>query len=128
MDTEKIDGLLLDAFEQAAANKSKLSEWAYKRLKTSRAHGETVMSRPHSFAEVIDILSGIGTFAEVDYERNSLVLLTTSGFMGMNPAVVELSISGGAVYANAHAKEGLMNQGTADKAIEKVFEELLEHR
>lgn len=127
MDAERINGLLLDGFEQVAIDKSKSSKWVYKKLKTFQAHGEAIMPKPYSFAEVIDILSGLGTFAEVDYERSYLALLTTSGFMNMNPAVVELSVSGGAVYADAHAKEGLIKQGTADKAIEKVFNALSQH-
>lgn len=127
MDAKRIEELLLEGFEQAAIDKSKSQKWVYKKLKTFSIHDEAVLPKPYSFAEVIDILCGIGTFAEVDYERGRLVLLTRSGFMSMNPAVVELSVSGGVVYADAHAKEGLIKQNTSAKAIEKVFNALFEN-
>lgn len=124
MDAERIGELLMEKFEQVAIDRSKSSTWIYKKLKTFDFHGEAVMPKPHAFSETAEILRSVGTLAEVDSERGRLVLVTTSGLMNMNPAVVELSVSGGAVYADAHAKEGLVKQHTAEKAVERVFEAL----
>ena len=50
-------------------------------------------------------------------EENSMVWVVASGWMKMNPAVVELSFSDAHMEITAWAKEGIIKQRTAEKAI-----------
>ena len=56
--------------------------------------------------------------ASVLEEENHLIITVASGAMQMNPAVVELLFSGAGVEITAWAKEGLIKQHTAQKAIQ----------
>ena len=57
-------------------------------------------------------------------EQDRMVLLVGSGFQNRNPAVVELCFREGALDISAWAKEGLINQSTAKKAVKACLSAL----
>ncbi len=59
-------------------------------------------------------------------EENRLLLVGGSGYLHMNPAVVELLFSDTEVTMTAWAKEGLISQKTAKKALSACAEILQE--
>ena len=57
-------------------------------------------------------------------ERDHMVLLVGSGFQNRNPAAVELCVREDALEISAWAKEGLINQRTAEKAVKACLSAL----
>ena len=57
-------------------------------------------------------------------ERDHMVLLVGSGFQNRNPAAVELCFREDALEISAWAKEGLINQRTAEKAVKACLSAL----
>jgi hypothetical protein len=74
-------------------------------------------------------LSNIGQMLteDVDHEKPTLRAVIGSGFLGLNPAVVEVSLDLVSdeitkVRVRATAKEGLIKQRTAEKAIQRLID------
>ena len=92
----------------------------YRKCKTTQEHGvftcdsnryqdgwETVRTKNLVCACVLD-------------EPNHMILIVGSGMMSTNPAVVELVFSEHQIEVTAWAKEGLIKQHTARKAVSAV--------
>jgi len=65
-------------------------------------------------------LETCGTLLPDDTEAGETVGYVMAGFRDKNPAVVELCEDGGALRARATAKEGVIPQNTAKKALAKL--------
>ena len=68
-------------------------------------------------------LAEIGTFLERG--EDAWVLLVDAGVGGMNKAVLAASLEGDMIHVQAWAKEGLIKQHTAEKAIDRLKAALL---
>lgn len=63
-------------------------------------------------------LSECGTILEESVEDHTIAGVIMSGALNMNPAFAALRIEGDYVHVKAGAKEGLIKQHTAEKAVE----------
>ena len=77
-----------------------------------------------TFVQLKDSLSEVGHIMEEDIEKQIFVVLIMSGIANMNPAVVSVQLSEGILWFAGYAKEGLIKQHTAEKAIAKIEEVL----
>lgn len=68
-----------------------------------------------------DYLMEIGTILEFEVHTDVFVAIINSGFANKNPAIVGLKLTNGMLYIVAYANEGLIHQGTARKAIQKIL-------
>lgn len=66
-------------------------------------------------------LMKIGRILEYDEGLNIFVAIIKSGLGNKNPAIVGLMLQDKMLYIVAYAKEGLIHQGTAQKAIQKIL-------
>ena len=68
-----------------------------------------------------DHLIEIGKIQECDEVSNVFIATVNAGLGNRNPAIVGLMLRDGTLYGAAWAKEGLIRQGTAQKALQKVL-------
>jgi hypothetical protein len=107
------------------------ARWAAHRLSSSSAEAtiDISMNPRDALSLVFGTLSAIGQILteNVDDERPTLRAVIGSGFFGLNPAVVEVSLDTISdeitkVNVRATAKEGLIKQRTAEKAIQRLID------
>lgn len=82
---------------------------------------DSVPSSGISKLKLRDYLMEIGTILEFDEYTGIFVAIINSGFANKNPAIVGLKLTDGMLYIVAYANEGLIHQGTAKKAIQKIL-------
>jgi len=123
-----IGGGLLSAIGGAAGGRLGAS-WAASKLPTDEVHDKIVLQKnlTTSMTTVVQALSSMGTIIDASQYTDYPVVSACcgSGFANMNPAVlcVEFVQSDNAetdLYISGYAKEGLIKQKTAIKAIEKL--------
>ena len=108
--------ILGDAFS-AYRNSQKGALKSYGKMKviSERSYAKT---DENLYPTAWELLSRQIRCASVLEEENHLIIIAGSGAMQMNPAVVELRFSDTGVEMTAWAKEGLIKQHTAQKAIQ----------
>ena len=74
------------------------------------------------FERLGEALASAGKVVESDPVKGEHVVVVGSGVGGVNPAVVVVRLMNGDVNMSAYAKEGLLKQNTAGKAINKIKE------
>ena len=79
-----------------------------------------------SFSNLRDRLIGLGTIIEEDFHANIYVLIVMAGIKNMNSAIVVIKLTHEKLLFASYAKEGIINQHTANKAIDKVIKKILE--
>ncbi|WP_027621463.1 hypothetical protein [Acetivibrio clariflavus] len=77
-----------------------------------------------TFTNVRDRLIGLGKILEENFDDTYYVVNVPAGVANKNTAVVLVRWSEDNISLFAYAKEGLINQHTADKAIERVIEKI----
>lgn len=77
-----------------------------------------------SFVNLRDSIIGVGKILEEDFEISTYVVNISAGAANMNNAVVAIQLNDNCVSMLGYAKEGLINQHTAEKAIDKVVERI----
>lgn len=77
-----------------------------------------------SFVNLRDSIIGVGKILEEDLEISTYVVNISAGAANMNSAVVAIQLNDNCVSMLGYAKEGLINQHTAEKAIDKVVERI----
>lgn len=70
--------------------------------------------------ELRDSIIGLGTILEENIQEQVYVISIMSGAANMNAAVVAIKLSQNVIQFAGYAREGLIKQHTADKAIEKI--------
>ena len=70
--------------------------------------------------QIRDCLMNIGTILEEDFDNNIYVVDIPAGLGNMNHAVVAIQLNKNSIDLIGYAKEGLINQHTAEKAIDKI--------
>ncbi len=73
-----------------------------------------------TFAQLRDSLLGLGRILEEDFENKIYVTSIAAGVADRNAAVVAVRLSGDSLDLAGYAREGLIKQHTAEKAIEKI--------
>jgi len=98
-----------------------------KLMKDTAEEGTVELNEPADAAlrRVVQVLSEAGEIHPSDTEAPGVRAVVGSGFLEMNPAVIDATVEPvddkrTRVKLRASAKEGLIKQGTAQKAIEKV--------
>jgi len=82
---------------------------------------ETIDYKDKSFKNLRDSLLGVGKILEEDFDNNIYVLNVPSGLAGKNAAVVVVMLAENEIKLLGYAKEGLINQHTAEKAIDCII-------
>ena len=125
MDEQVMNDLLADAISRySAISGSPAVKLTAKKLKMQSASKRIQISGNDTFSKVRDAVNECGKIMLEDENRNLVEALVKSGSSGMNPAVVVAKTDGETMDICAYAKEGLINQHTAEKAIEKVMSKL----
>ena len=78
-----------------------------------------ILSGGDAFLNARNAVMETGKVLLEDRERNTVEGIIYAGTANMNPAIVVIIISGKTVTISAFAKEGLINQHTAKKAIDR---------
>ena len=94
---------------------------SYARLKM-RSFSATVAAAEEDCARVAGYLQRRGDLLEETEQR--LLIMTGSGMKNMNPTVVELMLEGGMLQITAWAKEGMIPQRSAEKAVKDCLNAL----
>lgn len=105
------------------------AKWSAKRLKTETAQ-EVIAAAPAEQRRILAELAGstssaAGSFGRLDSRDDAVVTLrgvVGSGVGSLNPAYVIIIVDAqtSTIGIAAHAKEGLIKQRTAQKAVDKV--------
>ena len=74
-----------------------------------------------TFDKIKYALLEIGDILEEDNLQQTFVAIIKAGFANMNPAIVGVNVEKSKVYIVSYAKEGLINQNTAEKAVQKFL-------
>jgi hypothetical protein len=78
-----------------------------------------------NFELCINTLSKYGTLVETDEDSQTIIAVVGSGISNLNPTAVVIKIIDNTVYAIATAKEGLIKQHSAEKAVKQFFDMLM---
>lgn len=115
---EFLNQLLIEAISsyELLGNKVAMAAIA-KRLPTMRAYGSIQVHAADLFQTCLAILQEKGTVLRMDAPNQILLAMVGSGVANLNPAVLILKIEGNTVHLASAAKEGLIKQRTAEKAI-----------
>jgi hypothetical protein len=74
-----------------------------------------------SFINLRDSIIGLGTILDEDFGTQSYVVNVPSGIANRNSAVVVVQLYENQLFLLGYAKEGIINQHTTSKAIEKLL-------
>ncbi len=77
-----------------------------------------------TFANLRDNIIGLGKILLEDFETNTYIVRVPSGVGNMNSAVVALHLEDNVLNFMAYAREGIIKQHTAEKAIRRVQNKL----
>ena len=73
-----------------------------------------------TFIQVRDLIVGMGKILEEDFEKQIYIITIMAGIANMNTAFVGLQLKNNILSLVGYAKEGLIKQHTAEKAIAKL--------
>lgn len=79
-----------------------------------------------SFTNVRDKLIGLGKILEENFEDAYYIVSVPAGIANKNSAIVFVKWNKESLILYAYAKEGLINQHTADGAMERVIKRILQ--
>ncbi len=116
MTGEKAGALLLRRMTEGLNDAGR--ELVFKSALRLRAKSEET-TLPCTMEQGRAALAACGTLLPDDTEEGETVGYVMAGFRDRNPAVVELCGDGGVLRVRATAKEGVIPQRTAKKALEK---------
>ena len=121
MTNDQMNDLLADIISMYAAPHGRMAAKVTKKtvlkLVTSSV-ADTIENIPHSTYETAKCtLFECGTILEEDAVENTISGIIMSGSLNMNPAFVVIWADGTCMHIKASAKEGLIKQHTAEKAI-----------
>jgi hypothetical protein len=78
-----------------------------------------------TFANLRDRIIGLGTILEESFEDSYYVVSVPAGFANKNSAIVLVLWNNNGLTLFSYAREGIINQHTADKAIDKVIDAIV---
>lgn len=125
MNESKMDELLVGALrEYGLGLADKAIEKAVKRLPTE-AVSRVVEVEGLAPLKLRDALVLVGKVLEESDDCRTYVVMVGAGVAKANPAIVAIILDEKRVMMKAYAKEGLIKQHTAEKALDAIEEELL---
>ena len=77
-----------------------------------------------TFADLRDRLLGTGSMLEENFEETYYIIQVSSGLLNKNSAIVIVIWNFEEISFYGYALEGLINQHTAEKALEKLIEKI----
>ncbi len=123
MTKEQINELLANIISTYSPQFGKaIAKKAALKLVTSTVEDRIEKAGGSIYALAKDALSSCGTVLEEDMAKGVIAGVIMSGAASMNPAFVLIWMEGDTIHMEASAKEGLIKQHTAEKAIEKFKE------
>ena len=102
-----------------------ITEKAAQKLAASSVEREIQSTSGDAYTQAQAALCKCGTILEENSADKIISGIIFAGVANMNPAFVVLWIEGGTIHIKASAKEGLIKQHTAERAVE-VFESALD--
>ena len=112
----------------AASGAAAGARWSARRLRTETAASRIDLGGADPEAVAARLAAALAAAPERDEESGRVVVrgVVGSGFGGLNPAYVLAGIdsAGGVVSIATYAKEGLIKQHTAEKALQRLREEI----
>ena len=72
-----------------------------------------------SFINLRDCIIGVGTILDEDYDLNSYVIKVSAGVANRNTAIIAIQLVEDTLWMLGYAQEGIINQHTAEKAMDK---------
>lgn len=121
MTTEQINELLANIISMYGPQFGRsLTKRVALRLETSCVEDLLENITGNTYALAKTALSECGTILEESIVENTIAGVILSGVANMNPAFVLLEIERDNIYIKASAKEGLIKQHTAERAIDII--------
>ena len=74
-----------------------------------------------TYYQAVEAVNEVGCILDKDDEKQECVAVVNSGILNMNIAFVVLKSEYDKTYVAAFAKEGIINQHTAQKAVDSIF-------
>lgn len=119
---ENQDKLLAQALgEKGMFGKDKGIEAVAKRLLTMRYEEIIPINKENSIEYYKKILEKKGKILEYDELNQRLMAMVGSGFFNLNPTILVLHVINHELSISAAAKEGLIKQHSAKKAVRKFI-------
>ncbi len=120
MNKDKLYSLLVDAIIRFDESQGILhTKDSLKILSTETAYGEIEAKESDAFLNARNALIESGKVLREERNKGLIEGLVFSGLGNMNPAVLVISVEKNTIYISAYAKEGLIKQHTAEKAIKR---------
>lgn len=88
---------------------------------------EQIVLNGNAYEQIKNALERSGSVLELQEDEKTAAAVIMAGAAGMNPAIVVIRAEGNTVWIKATAKEGLIKQHTAEKAIKKLKEALSDY-
>lgn len=92
----------------------------YMDFKEREVEERKISVRNMTFTNLRDCLIGLGTILDEDFDLSSYIISVPAGVANMNNAIVAIQLTQNVLYMFGYAPEGLINQHTAKKAMDKV--------
>jgi len=119
MDSNVMDELLAAVISQYGGAIGTLTKKAAMKLKSESIEDQITIG-DEAFRHGVDILGKCGNLLCTDEEEKTAAAVVMAGAAGMNPAMVVVKAEENTLFIKATAKEGLIKQHTAEKAVKKL--------
>lgn len=122
--SKKIDDLLLEKTGEYGLG---VGDVTIKKVATKlkkEFYIEKVKCDEGSIVAVRDNLEKIGKILEENLKEHYYLLSVGGGLFNLNPAICIVKLDKGTMYVIGYAKEGLIKQNTAKKAVDRIIKEL----
>ena len=102
----------------------KLNEYIYLSKNKDEIIEKKIDTNTITFTNLRDRLLGTGRILEENFEETYYIIQVSSGLLNKNSAIVVVIWNSEEISLYGYAQEGLINQHTAEKAIEKLIEKI----
>ena len=129
MTDQEFNTLLIEAIKNHGPKLgiAPVAKLTIKALKTCTAEGSVPATEPDPFLQARNSLIECGKVLFEDRDLSRIEGIVFSGAVNLNPTIVVMVVEDTTIRINAYAKEGLVNQHTAQRAMKKITE-LLESK
>ncbi len=122
MENKYIDDLLVEAIGRYSLfGNDKSTKYVFKKLPTMGYTHSMPFDCDNGFAICISVLDSYGEILDINVENQAILGMVGSGCANMNPAIIVIQIENKMMYIASAAKEGLIKQKTAEKAVKKFI-------
>ena len=123
MTDQEINELLIEAVKKHGPKIgiAPVAKFTVKILKTCTAEDTFIATETDPFLQARNGMMECGKVLTEDHDESRVEGVVFSGAANLNPAIVIMCINDTEIRIKAYAKEGLINQHTARKAIERMI-------